>query len=50
MDKEAAKLRRDLGRVETGRGKRYPAKLQSGRIGDVNFVTSAGESIVNPFK
>src|SRR6187402_2508626 len=29
MDKEAAILRRDLGRVETGRGKRYPAKLRA---------------------
>src|SRR6187549_1652736 len=28
MDKEAAILRRDLGRVETGRGKRYPAELR----------------------
>jgi hypothetical protein len=29
MDKEMAILRRDLGRVETGRGKRYPAELRT---------------------
>jgi hypothetical protein len=29
MDKEAAVLRRDLGRVETGRGRRYPAELRA---------------------
>jgi hypothetical protein len=28
MDKEAVKLRRELSRVETGRGKRYPAELR----------------------
>lgn len=28
MDKEAAKLRQDLSRVETGRGKRYPKELR----------------------
>jgi hypothetical protein len=29
MDKETAILRRDLGRVETGRGRRYPRELRS---------------------
>ncbi len=29
MDKETAILRRDLGRVETGRGRRYPAELRA---------------------
>jgi len=29
MDKEAATLRRDLARVETGRGRRYPAELRA---------------------
>ena len=29
MDKETAVLRRDLGRVETGRGKRYPTELRA---------------------
>jgi hypothetical protein len=29
MDKETAVLRRELGRVETGRGKRYPAELRA---------------------
>jgi transposase-like protein len=29
MDKEAAILRRDLARVETGRGRRYPAELRA---------------------
>jgi hypothetical protein len=28
MSKEAQKLRRELARVETGRGKRYPAELR----------------------
>lgn len=28
MDKEAAKLRRELSRLETGRGKRYPTELR----------------------
>jgi hypothetical protein len=28
MSKEAEKLRRELARVETGRGKRYPAELR----------------------
>src|SRR5687768_6547566 len=28
MDKEAAKLRQELSRVETGRGKRYPKELR----------------------
>lgn len=28
MDKEAAILRRDLGRIETGRGRRYPSELR----------------------
>ena len=28
MDKEAVKLRRELSRVETGRGKRYPKELR----------------------
>ena len=29
MDKQAAILRRDLARVETGRGRRYPAELRA---------------------
>ena len=29
MDQEAARLRRELGRVEKGRGKRYPAELRA---------------------
>jgi len=44
MDKEAAILRRDLGRIETGRGKRYPAELRSRVVAWARKQHAAGTS------
>ena len=44
MDKEAAILRRDLGRVETGRGRRYPRELRARVVGWARGRRAAGAS------
>jgi hypothetical protein len=44
MDKQAAILRRDLARVETGRGRRYPAELRARVVSWANGRRAAGTS------
>ena len=44
MDKEAAILRRRLGRLDTSRGKRYPAELRSRVVAWAREEHAAGES------
>ena len=44
MDKEAAILRRDLGRIETGRGRRYPAELRARVVAWARGRRAAGAS------